>query len=516
MSAPTQDKLPPEAFAAMAEVLSRFAGRRVMCVGDVMVDRSIYGEVKRISPEAPVPVVRIIRESSELGGAGNVARNLAALGGRCAFVTAVGDDRAGREVGNMLARLTSVEPFLRVSRQRETTIKSRFFSLDGHHLLRADRETVATVSPEDSSDLARAVTSQIADVDAVILSDYGKGVLTGELAAAVIAAARKAGKPVVVDPKGTDYTRYAGATVITPNRTELAEATGLSVDGDDAVAAAAATLREQIGVDAVLVTRSGEGMTLVRHGSATHFHAETREVADVTGAGDTVVATMTLALASGAELAQAARLANLAAGIVVGRHGTAVATAQDIAAVLRQSGLAGVDQKLTDRAGVIARVMEWRHQGLKIGFTNGCFDLIHPGHVSLLRQASAACDRLVVGLNSDASVKRLKGENRPVQNEAARAAVMASLSPVDLVVIFGEDTPLALIEDLRPDVLVKGADYTREQVIGANLVERYGGRVLLADIVASQSTTATIAAMKTAKAAAQASTVASVRTGSKD
>ncbi len=485
--------------SSFTTLLAGFAGRRVLCVGDVMVDRSLYGDVKRISPEAPVPVVRITRETSELGGAGNVVRNLAALGARCAFVTAVGDDRAGREVVDMLARLSSVEPYLRVSRQRETTVKSRFFSLDGHHLLRADRETVAAVSREDLADLERAVASQIGEFDAVILSDYGKGVLTGTLAGTAIAAARKAGKPVVVDPKGADYTRYAGATVITPNRTELAEAMNMPVDGDDAIVAAAQALRKKISAGAVLVTRSGEGMTLVTGEDVRHLPAETREVADVTGAGDTVVATLTLALAGGAPLPSAARLANLAAGIVVGRHGTAVATPQDIAAACRQSEHTNADQKIGDRTGAIARVMDWRRQGLRVGFTNGCFDLLHPGHISLLRQARGACDRLVVGLNSDASVMRLKGPDRPVQTEAARAAVMASLSPVDLVVIFGEDTPLALIEALRPDVLVKGADYTRAQVVGADVVESYGGRVILADVVASHSTTATIAAMKTAR-----------------
>jgi len=483
----------------LAALLAGFAGRRVLCVGDVMVDRSIYGDVKRISPEAPVPIVRIVRESSELGGAGNVVRNIAALGARCAFVTAVGDDRAGREVVNMLSRLTAVEPYLRVSVQRQTTVKTRFFSNDGHHLLRADRETTDTVSAEDMADLEGAMDSQVREADAVILSDYGKGILTGALTPKIIAAARAAGKPVIVDPKGTDYTRYKGATIITPNRAELAEAVGLPVDSDAAIVAAAQTLRRRIDVAAVLVTRSGEGMTLVTDSGIHHLPAQTREVADVTGAGDTVVAALTLAMACGAPLAAAARLANTAAGIVVGRHGTAVATASDILSALRHSGFASADQKLADPAEALARVMEWRRQGLKVGFTNGCFDLLHPGHISLLRQARAACDRLVVGLNSDASVKRLKGDARPVQNESARAAVMASLSPVDLIVIFGEDTPLALIEALRPDVLIKGADYTRAQVVGADIVEGYGGRVVLADLVAAQSTTATIAAMKTAR-----------------
>jgi D-beta-D-heptose 7-phosphate kinase / D-beta-D-heptose 1-phosphate adenosyltransferase len=485
--------------ADLAALLAGFAARRILCVGDVMVDRSLYGEVKRISPEAPVPVVRIARESSELGGAGNVVRNIAALGARCAFVTAVGDDSAGREVFKMLSRLTSVEPFLRASVRRETTVKSRFFSFDGHHLLRADRETILPLSPEGVADLSQAVATQIKESHAVILSDYGKGVLNGRFAQVVIDAARKAGKPVIVDPKGTDYARYQGASIITPNRAELAEAANMPVDGDAAIVAAATTLLTRIDVGAVLVTRSGEGMTLVTANSANHLSVETREVADVTGAGDTVVAVLTLAMACGAPALTAAHLANVAASIVVNRHGTAVATPSDILRSLRQPGFASVDQKLVDRTEAVSRVMEWRRQGLKVGFTNGCFDLLHPGHVSLLRQARAACDRLVVGLNSDASVRRLKGNDRPVQNENARAAVMSSLSPVDLIVIFGEDTPLALIEALCPDALIKGADYAKSQVVGADIVEGYGGRVVLVDFVASQSTTAIIAAMKTAR-----------------
>jgi D-beta-D-heptose 7-phosphate kinase/D-beta-D-heptose 1-phosphate adenosyltransferase len=396
--------------------------------------------------------------------------------------------------------LSRAEPYVRVSRTRETTIKNRFFSQDGHHLLRADRETVMPLSGDDLADLERAVLAEIPTCDAVILSDYGKGMLTGNLAATAIDAARAAGKPVIVDPKGADYSRYRRATVITPNRAELAEATGMAVDSEAALVAAAEALRVRTEAEAILVTRSGEGMSLVvGHGAVHHLAAETREVADVTGAGDTAIAAFSLALAAGASLLAAARLANIAAGIVVGRHGTAVATAHDIAGALLHSGLAGAEQKVTDRASAVERAGEWRAQGLSIGFTNGCFDLLHPGHVSLLRQARASCDRLVVGLNSDASVRRLKGDSRPVQSEAARAAVMASLASVDLVVIFGEDTPLALIESLRPDVLVKGADYARAQVVGGDFVESYGGRVVLADIIAPFSTTATIAALKTAK-----------------
>ena len=480
---------------ALIASLSGFAGRRILCVGDVMVDHFRYGEVKRISPEAPVPIVRVTRESSALGGAGNVLRNLVALGAKPTFVSVVGEDQAGRDVVRLLGALDGAEPYLRVSRQRETTTKTRYFSEDGHQLLRVDRETVVALSDADVADLERAVRQQMPECDAVILSDYAKGVFTGPFCAAVIAAARAAGKPIIVDPKGTDYTRYTGATVITPNRSELAAATGTAVATEQELVAAGQALKRLTQAAAIVVTRSDQGMTIIGD-AIQHMPADAREVADVTGAGDTVIAVLTLALSCGAGIADAARLANTAAGVVVVRQGTAVATVADIASALVHSGIVGFEQKIVDRDTAAGHVQAWRQQGLKVGFTNGCFDLLHPGHISLLRQARAACDRLIVGLNGDDSVRRLKGAGRPVQTSAARATVLASMAAVDLVVVFGEDTPQALIEALRPDVLVKGGDYARTAVVGGDFVESYGGRVLLADLVASYSTTSTIAALK--------------------
>ena len=299
---------------------------------------------------------------------------------------------------------------------------------------------------------------------------------------------------MAVDPKGDDYTRYRGAALLTPNRRELAEASRMATRGDDDIEAAARHVLKSCGVESILATRGGEGMTLVAgDGAAEHLAAEALEVFDVSGAGDTVVAAVAAALAAGIPLADAARIANAAAGIVVAKAGTAVAYADEVADALRSRGLHDGERKSTSLATARERIAAWRARGETIGFTNGCFDLIHPGHVSLLRQARAACDRLVVGLNSDASTRRLKGEARPVQMEAARAAVLGSLASVDLVVIFDEDTPIRLIEGLRPDVLVKGADYARDEVVGGDIVEAYGGRVLLADLEPGHSTTATIA-----------------------
>ncbi|MCB2106732.1 MAG: D-glycero-beta-D-manno-heptose-7-phosphate kinase [Rhodobacteraceae bacterium] len=493
------ESTPSGAHPSLAHYLVGFAGRRILCVGDVMEDRSIYGEVRRISPEAPVPVVRIVRETRDLGGAGNVVRNLVALGASAALVAVIGDDRAGSEVTELLAAMPAVEPFLRVTPDRETTIKNRFFSLDGHHLLRADRESITPLNDADEDDLTRTAIAQVPVCDVVLLSDYRKGVLNRGLAQAVIAAARAANKPVVVDPKGSDYSRYQGADVITPNRAELAEATEMPVETEAELIAAAQMLCKDIGVGAVVVTRSGDGMSVVTaKGEVTHLSAETQEVADVTGAGDTVVAALAVAIAAKVPLVDAAKLANTAAGVVVARHGTAVASSHDIGAALLHRDLSVAEQKCVDLNEAVRTAKAWKARGLKVGFTNGCFDLLHPGHISLLAQARAACDRLIVALNSDESVRRLKGEGRPVQTAAARAAVMASLATVDLVIIFDQDTPIGEITALTPDVLIKGADYNRDTVVGADVVERHGGKVVLADLVPSFSTTATIAALKRA------------------
>ncbi len=485
------------AAAELSLHLSRFKGRRVLVVGDVMVDRFIYGDVRRISPEAPVPVVRISREFSQLGGAGNVARNAASLGASVGFFSVIGDDRAGKEVTDLLSGLSGIEPFLRINRERETTIKNRFFSADGHHLLRADRETVAPIEVADEEDLIQAFRREVARAEAVILSDYGKGVASPALCRAVIAAAQEANVPVVVDPKGTDYSVYGGASVVTPNRAELGAATGQPVVADADITTAAHAVMETASLAAVLVTRSAEGMTLFEADRPpAHFEAESQEVADVTGAGDTVAAVLGLALAAGAPLDQGARLANAAAGLVVRRRGTAVVTTRELAAALLRRDLSAAESKVVDLPAAAAKAALWRKDNRMVGFTNGCFDLLHPGHVSLLTQAKSHCDRLIVGLNSDASVARLKGPGRPVQPEAARAAVLASMEVVDLVVVFSEDTPLELIKAVQPDVLVKGADYSKDEVVGADVVEAAGGQVILADLVDSYSTTATIAALK--------------------
>jgi D-beta-D-heptose 7-phosphate kinase/D-beta-D-heptose 1-phosphate adenosyltransferase len=476
--------------ARLVDALDRLAGARVAVIGDVMLDRYVYGEAERISPEAPVPVLRVTDEKAMLGGAGNVVRNLAALGVQSACLAVVGADADGERVKALLGEAAGVSAHLAVAPDRPTSRKTRFVS-GGHQLLRVDRERAAPLAAAAEQDVVARIPAALAGAKAVILSDYGKGVLTDRVIAAVIAAARAAKAPVLVDPKGLDYGRYRGASLVTPNRTELREATAMPTGTSAAVAAAARKIIADCGIDAVLGTRGPEGMTLVERGGSHDIAAAAREVFDVSGAGDTVIATVAAGLAAGLPLLDAAEIANAAAGIVVGKVGTAVAYPDEIRAALE--GLDWRADKILNRQRAAEAVARWRAQGQRVGFTNGCFDLLHPGHIHLLKQARAACDRLVVGLNSDASVRRLKGNGRPVQAEAARATVLAGLADVDLVTVFAEDTPEALIAALRPDVLVKGADYTMETVVGAEFVRGYGGRVVLAELLPGHSTSATVA-----------------------
>ncbi|ANC92281.1 D-glycero-beta-D-manno-heptose-7-phosphate kinase [Azospirillum humicireducens] len=477
----------------LARHIDTLSRANVLCLGDVMLDRFVYGSVDRVSPEAPIPVLRIQHELLKLGGAGNVAANLVALDSKCRFISVVGDDAVGNQLRGILNSEQIGDDTVVVEPGRQTTAKTRFIA-GQQQLLRADRETVAAIAVAD--EVLAQVRRELTGVQAVILSDYGKGVLTDDLVMAVIAAARQAGRTVVVDPKGRDYRRYRGADIVTPNRKELMEATGLPARTDEEVIAAARHLIATCGIGAVVATRSEQGMSVVTAADAVHLPAEAREVFDVSGAGDTVVATLTAALSVGIDLVDSARLANLAAGIVVGKVGTAVVRSAELLAGLHEQEWRHGEEKVANRDTAAERAERWRLRGKRVGFTNGCFDLLHPGHISLLKQARAACDVLVVGLNSDDSVKRLKGESRPVQNETARATVLASLGCVDLVVVFGEDTPETLIRALRPDVLVKGADYTIATVVGADFVQSYGGKVVLAELVQGQSTTNTIKRMK--------------------
>lgn len=464
----------------------------VLCIGDVMLDDFVYGDVSRISPEAPAPVIAVRREDMIIGGAGNVARNLASLGARCILVGVIGKDTAGATLKAAFTEHRTIRPVLVADASRPTTRKLRFVS-EHHsaHLLRADWEDARPVDPRIEAALIERALAALPRAGAVVLSDYAKGVLTPKLVRAVIERAAKLKKPVIVDPKGIDFSVYRGATVVTPNRKELAEATHRSVATLDEVNAAAAVLARTTASKAVLVTLSEDGMALCMRGRPLiHAPAFPVKVRDVSGAGDTVVAVLSLLLASGVGFEDAMRTANAAASVVIGKPGTATVSAAELRArILPAAALAPEEKIVFDWRSLDERLGVWRAQDQRIGFTNGVFDLLHPGHVKVLAQARAACDRLVVGLNSDASVKRLKGPERPIQSEHARAEVLAALEAVDLVAVFEQDTPLELIRRVRPSVLVKGGDYRRDQVVGREIVDAQGGEVLLVDLVEGHSTT---------------------------
>ncbi len=491
-------------YAHLLSSLEKLAEHRVLCVGDVMLDRYIYGQVERISPEAPIPVLRIQREAVTLGGAGNVVRNIAALGGHVDLIGVIGQDQAGYDIAKQITSLPQVTSYLLTDSSRPTTLKTRYVA-DGQQLLRADHEVSQSISADMEKQVLLRLRGSIDSSTVVILSDYAKGVLSDVVVKEAIKLAKEANRIILIDPKGRDFSRYFGATMLTPNRRELADATLTSIRTVEDAEKAARQLIDRYELEGILAKLGSDGVCLVLKGKpAQHFHATAREVYDVSGAGDTVVSTMALALAGGLSSADGAALANIAGSIVVGKIGTATVTRDELARELVHDQTRQSEQKIVSLAEATETAERWRKQGLKVGFTNGVFDLLHPGHLSLLRQARAACDRLIIGLNSDVSVKRLKGENRPIQNENARAAVLASLTDIDQVVIFSEDTPLTLIKAIRPSVLVKGADYKMDQVVGGDIVQSWGGQVILANLVEGQSTTATIAKLQTPKKASGA------------
>ena len=470
------------------ERLGGVVNARVAVIGDVMVDEYLTGRVDRISPEAPVPVVRGVALKAVPGGAANVAANVAALGAEALLVGVVGPGGAA-EVEALVAAKGRARGLLIEDASRRTIRKMRVIS-NRQQIVRLDHEDLHPLSDEIEAALIAASGRAIEACDIVVLSDYGKGLFGDHALASIIGLAKAAGKPVVVDPKRPEFSAYRGADLVTPNRGELARASGLAVGTDAEAEAAARVAQAQFG-GGLLLTRSEQGMSYFPFaGPAIHAPTAAREVFDVSGAGDTVVATLAAALAAGFAMAEAIHLANQAAGIVVGKAGTATLSLRELIAALHSPAESGGLMSWEEAR----RLREdWARQGLSVGFANGCFDILHPGHVALIGQAASACDRLIVALNSDASTRRLKGPDRPAQTQHARATVMGALKGVAAVVIFEEDTPKALIEALQPDLLVKGADYRIEDVVGADVVQGRGGRVLLVETVAGHSTTRLLA-----------------------
>jgi D-beta-D-heptose 7-phosphate kinase / D-beta-D-heptose 1-phosphate adenosyltransferase len=477
----------------MDGVISAFEGMKVLVVGDVMLDRYVWGKVGRISPEAPVPVVQAQHTTETLGGAGNVVNNLAALGCSAILVGVCGSDPNAAALKALLAH-KGIQERVVTDSGRPTITKTRIMA-EKQQILRLDVEHTHAVTEKTARQVQAAAFEAMQTCRAVVISDYGKGLFPDTtLTQQIIQAAHRRGLPVLVDPKGLNWERYRGATGITPNTAEFEALTGDAAETAQALLASAAKkVRSRFALDWLLITRGDKGMCLVSEDhEATFISAQAREVFDVSGAGDTVIASLAAGLGAGLSVVEAARLANLAAGIVVGKLGT-----QPILASELENALHYADQrnfpysaaKMSSLDAALGRIMQWKTLGHKVVFTNGCFDLLHPGHISLLHQARALGDRLVVGLNTDASIQRLKGKNRPILAASDRGAILCALECVDLVICFDEDTPLDLIKAIQPDILVKGSDYTLDRVVGREVVESYGGCVKLVDLVRGYSTT---------------------------
>lgn len=468
----------------MKLAVPRFDKAQVLVVGDLMLDRYWHGTASRISPEAPVPVVNVGQSEDRIGGAGNVALNIASLGAGASLVGVVGQDDAADSLKTRLSS-AGIHCDFQVSESKPTITKLRVISRH-QQLLRLDFEEIFL--EEDCVLLPQKAEQLLPNVGALVLSDYAKGALTNPQP--LIKLARQQYVPVLVDPKGTDFERYRGATVLTPNLAEFEAVVGVCRNEQTIVENGVELLR-QLDIDALLITRSEQGMTLLRKDmQALHLPARAREVFDVTGAGDTVISVLATALAAGEELPEAVAMANIAAGIVVGKLGTAIVSMPELRRAISQEQ--GSERGVVNEEQLLVDVDDARAHGEKIVFTNGCFDILHAGHVGYLEQARKQGDRLVLAINSDASVTRLKGEGRPINPVERRMAVLAGLEAVDWVVSFEDDTPERLLELIKPDILVKGGDYTRKEVVGWEIVEGYGGEIAVLDFLDNCSTTAIV------------------------
>lgn len=470
----------------------QFNSCRILVIGDVMVDKYIWGDVERISPEAPVPVFHIKRNSVVAGGAGNVLSNLVGLGCRVSIIGLIGQDESGQQLQRIFEH-ENIENLNMVVPSHTTITKTRVVA-HGQQLIRIDDENIVPLEKTHSRDIIELIKTRLSGIDAIILSDYGKGMfLSFDFANDLISMARNAGIPVFIDPKGKDWSKYRGATCITPNTKELELVHGSAISDDENLILAMNEVIERYNLSFLLVTRGPKGMCLLPRGESPEFiESQALDVWDVSGAGDTVISTLAAGVANGMQFLDATRLANRAAGIVVSKVGTHPISKAELEQSIRMSN--GFDDgsqtnKLITKESARIQIDAWKSIGEKIIFTNGCFDLLHPGHVYLLNKAKKLGHRLIIGINSDESVNRLKGPERPVLNEQDRAAILCALNSVDLVIIFPEDTPENLISFLKPDILVKGKDYKIEEVVGKDIVESFGGQVQLVEVLKGYSTT---------------------------
>ncbi len=473
--------------------INKFKAARIVVFGDMMIDEYLSGNVSRISPEAPVPVVHIQSETKRLGGAGNVVRNLCALGANVIPISCIGNDASGEWLINRFKEYNLDTRGIIQSDNSVTGIKTRVTS-QNQQLLRYDREIIKNAPDSFIEWLSKNASGFIFNANAVIISDYGKGVVTADTAGIIIDAASKANIPVIVDPKGNNYAKYGGATVCTPNMKEIQTAVGKKISSEEELALAGKELCEDCNIKYILATRSEKGMSLIdgESGKKSDYPALAKEVIDVTGAGDTVISVFTLCFSLGADFDDCCRIANIAASIVVSKFGASVAYPEEIQNIMCGTACNSRSTKILTVEQAKRKAAFLRQQGKKIVFTNGCFDLVHAGHIASFKQAGEFGDVLFVGVNSDTSVKRLKGETRPIVDETNRLKLLEAVTYIDYLVLFEDDTPDELIKSINPNVLVKGRDWEGKEMAGAEFVEQNGGKVQFIDLEQGLSTTTII------------------------
>ncbi|OGC12259.1 hypothetical protein A3K48_07380 [candidate division WOR-1 bacterium RIFOXYA12_FULL_52_29] len=467
-----------------------FSGKKILIIGDLMLDEHIWSTVSRISPEAPVPIADVKKTTHVPGGCGNVAANIAALGGTPYLIGLIGRDSSGEKLLSALKKLGISTNYVISDDVRPTILKSRIIAAS-QHVVRVDREDKSVLSPALTQLIVKRLRELIPRVDAVIISDYEKGLVTKTICQAAVKFARANKKPIAVDPKGSDYGKYAGSTIITPNLREAIVASGIDINSDASLLAAGKIILQKAKSRYALITRGRDGMTLLDNKEAKTFPAVPREVFDITGAGDAVIATLTLALSAGASLKEATLLSNFAGSVVVGKIGTAPCFREELEEAL--AGHEPITKKIKTRQEIGPIAGNLKNEGVKVVFTNGCFDILHLGHVRYLREAKKLGDVLIVGVNSDKSVAALKGPSRPYVSEMERAEILASLEFVDYVIIFSELRPDNLIKAVAPNVHVKGGDYKIDDLPEKKIVESLGGKVVVIPPIKGRSTTNIVA-----------------------
>ena len=479
--------------AILKTIRAGFHNAPILVIGDLILDCYLHGEVNRISPEGPVPVVHLIKEEWRCGGAANVAMNLSNLGLTVQLAGLLGADEERDKILDLLCGNNINTSGVVVAEEWRTISKTRVIS-NNQLMLRLDKEEPVRCSSEESKRLFEVIEHNIDTFppSAIILSDYAKGVLSEALCQKIISLAKSRNIPVLVDPKGNDYSKYAGATLLSPNRSEMADVTHRPAADLDELIAAGQELHRRLELTHLVITLSDKGLVHITENGSSLYPATAKEVYDVSGAGDTVIAIMAAGIAGGLELSDTLHMSNIAAGVVVAKVGVYPINSRELLQAVIFAQGKEQSEKITEFEDLVAKVQQWRKEGARIVFTNGCFDLLHAGHVTYLEQASRCGDRLIVGLNTDRSVKLIKGTERPVISEQDRARVLAALSVVDAVILFDEPTPIRLIQALSPDVLAKGSDYTEDQVVGGNYVKQHGGRVALIPLVEGKSSSAII------------------------